>query len=112
MALTYKDQECLERLRALFYRAHSLDHPVSDLEVLTWGDSTDLWAEQQIRYRGWGFAATEAVVREARIVRGRARRAFERAQKMQPLAAHAGVDPFDALMPVCTPDDCATTEAP
>jgi hypothetical protein len=37
--------------------------------VLRFLDDPELWAEHQIRYRGWGYSVTEKIVRRARILR-------------------------------------------
>lgn len=76
-ALTPK--ECLQRLRVLFRDAHKAT-PLDDHQVLNWAEHPDLWATHQIAHRGWSYLATEAVVRQCRSLRKRARQALEAAQ--------------------------------
>lgn len=104
------DDEILRRLRKLYKDAFHIHHEPSDADVLRWADTPELWAEQEIRHRGKSFFMAEAVVRNCRIWRVRARRAFEAAA-----AAAAGADPFDPLMPSCATGNCpipAEGEAP
>lgn len=69
-------QQCLLRLRALYRDAFKRDG-ATDQEVLAWGKSPDSWATWQIRQFGWSYLATEAVVRQCRILYSRAARALE-----------------------------------
>jgi hypothetical protein len=90
------DDEILLRLRQLYKDAFHIHTEPSDADVLRWADAPELWAEHQIRFRGWSWYACEGTVRHCRQYRARARRAYEAA------AARAnGADPFDPLMPVC-----------
>lgn len=43
--------------------------PVGHAAVLEFLQNPELWAEHQIRYRGWGYPVTEKIVRRARILR-------------------------------------------
>lgn len=60
----------LHRLRKLYADAHHCEPP-SDQHALDWAARPELWAEHQIRYRGWGYIVTEATVREARRLSNR-----------------------------------------
>ncbi len=60
----------LHRLRKLYADAHHCEPP-SDQHALDWARKPELWAEHQIRYRGWGYIVTEATVREARRLSNR-----------------------------------------
>ena len=60
----------LHRLRKLYADAHHCAPP-SDQHAIDWAKAPELWAEHQIRYRGWGYIATEATVREARRLSNR-----------------------------------------
>jgi len=52
-------------LRKLFKDAHSCE--ASSIAVaIEWANNLPLWAEHQIKYRGWSYLATEATVREGR----------------------------------------------
>jgi hypothetical protein len=89
------DDEILRRLRKLYTDAFHISTEPADADVLRWAESPELWAEHEIRHRGKSFHVAEAVVRNCRIMRSRARRAVEAA------GAHRldGTDPFDALVP-------------
>lgn len=76
-ALSPKD--CLSRLRVLFRDAHKAN-ALDDHQVLDWADHPDLWATHQIAHRGWSYNAAEAVVRQCRSLRKRARIALEAQQ--------------------------------
>lgn len=91
--------EILSRLRKLYKDAHKVPHEPSDADVLRWADAPELWAEHQIRHRGWSWEVCEATIRNCRIMRRRARRAVEAAAPA-PAPAPTGTDPFDPLMPV------------
>lgn len=67
-------QQCLQRLRVIYRDAMKCD-PINDDVVLTWAAAPELWATQQIAHRGWSFMAAEAVVRQCRILRRRAKQA-------------------------------------
>lgn len=95
------DDEILRRLRKLYQDAFRIHFEPADADVLRWADAPELWAEHEIRHRGKSFHMAEAVVRNCRIMRGRARRA---AEALAPLPN--GTDPFDHLMPACTDGDC------
>lgn len=71
--------DCLARLRVLFRDAQRCE-PHDDHQVLSWADNPDLWATHQIAHRGWSFMAAEAVVRQCRSLRKRARQAVEAAK--------------------------------
>lgn len=109
------DDEILRRLRKLYQDAFHIHHEPSDADVLRWADSPELWAEHEIRHRGKSFLVAEAVVRNCRIMRKRARRAAEKAaadvlelrEELADLVGQArladeiprGTDPFDSLIP-------------
>lgn len=87
-------ENILLRLRQVYKDAHHIHHKPADADVLRWADAPELWAEHQIRYRGWSWSACESTVCYCRSYRKRARLAYEAA------AARAnGSDPFDPLMP-------------
>lgn len=69
-------KECLAKLRVLFRDAHKAN-ALDDHQVVDWADHPDLWATHQIAHRGWSFLAAEAVVRQCRSLRKRARLALE-----------------------------------
>ena len=93
-------EQCLAQLRVLYRDAFKIDK-FDDNSVLLWASRPELWAEHQIRYRGWGYHATEAVVRNCRMLRRRAEiAAYANA------SAPAGADAFDPLMP----ESCTLTE--
>lgn len=85
-------EQCLRELRALHCSAFKIGHLADSSVVLAWANSPELWAEHQIRFRRWSFHAAEAVVRQCRILRGRATRALPTHQLPKS-------DPFDPLMP-------------
>jgi hypothetical protein len=58
-------QTALHRLRRLYRDAHHCEPP-SDQHAIDWAKSPELWAKHQIRFRNWGYLATEATVRECR----------------------------------------------
>ena len=60
----------LHRLRKLYADAHHCEPP-TDQHAIDWAAKPELWAEHQIRYRGWGYIVTEATVREARRLSNR-----------------------------------------
>lgn len=93
-------EQCLAQLRVLYRDAFKID-TFDDNSVLLWANSPELWAEHQIRHRGWGYHATEAVVRNCRILRKRAALAV-----LTAAPAPAGTDAFDPLMP----ESCPPTE--
>lgn len=63
MPISY--ERSLSRLRVIYRDAHHCEPP-TDQHALDWAAKPELWAEHQIRYRGWSWHATEATVREAR----------------------------------------------
>lgn len=67
---------CLLKLRTLYRDAFKCT-PDSDEVVLGWAAHPENWATWQIRHFGWSFHATEAVVRQCRILHPRASRASE-----------------------------------
>lgn len=69
----------LHRLRKLYRDAHHCEPP-SDDHVREWAGNPLLWATHQIRYRGWDYPATDAVVRECRRLHARIER-FETQQQ-------------------------------
>jgi hypothetical protein len=85
------------KLARLYRDAFKVD-PASPENVLRWAESPELWAEQQIRYRNWGWHAVEAVVRNCRALRNRAAMALAEGLVPSPPPA-SGEDPFDPLMP-------------
>ena len=64
-------QLAYEKAEALYRSAHKVHEPrpVGVIDVRRFIDKPELWAEHQIRYKGWGWHATERVVRRARILR-------------------------------------------
>lgn len=72
-------EQCLQRLRVIYRDAFKCQ-PENDEAVMCWAESPYLWATHQIRFRNWSFMATEAVVRQCRIYRKRARQAVENAK--------------------------------
>jgi hypothetical protein len=64
-------QQALQRLRNLYRDAFKVA-PASDDILIAWAKAPELWATQQIAHRNWSFMATEAVVRQCRILRKRA----------------------------------------
>jgi hypothetical protein len=73
-ALSPKD--CLSKLRTLYRDAFKCD-PADDQAVLDWAKAPDSWATWQVRQFGWSYLATEAVVRQCRILYSRAARAAD-----------------------------------
>lgn len=69
-------EQSLAKLRTIFRDAFKCD-PLDNHQVLDWADHPDLWATHQIAHRGWSYMAAEAVVRQCRILRKRARIALE-----------------------------------
>lgn len=65
-----KPETALHRLRKLFYDAHHC-HAATDQQALDWAAKPEIWAEHQIRFRGWSWYATEATVRSARELHNR-----------------------------------------
>lgn len=63
--MSIKPETALHRLRILYRDAHHCDPP-TDGHAIDWAAKPELWAEHQIRFRGWSWHATEATVREAR----------------------------------------------
>lgn len=93
-------EQCLAQLRVLYRDAFKID-TFDDNSVLLWASSPELWAEHQIRHRGWSYYGAEGVVRHCRILRKRAAIAV-----LTAATEPAGADAFDSLMPEC----CTTTE--
>lgn len=69
-------EQSLQRLTALYRDAFRCD-PDSPHVVIAWAEKPELWAEHQLRHRGWSWHACEAIVRQCRIHRRRARIAME-----------------------------------
>lgn len=63
--MTISPETALHRLRKLYRDAHHCDAP-SDQHAIDWAKAPELWAEHQIRFRGWSWHVTESTVREAR----------------------------------------------
>lgn len=63
-------ETALHRLRKLYYDAHHCQPP-TDQHALDWAAKPELWAEHQIRFRGWSWYATESTVRSARQLHNR-----------------------------------------
>lgn len=63
--MTLSIETAFHRLRKLYRDAHHCEPP-TDQHAIEWAGKPELWAEHQIRYRGWSYQATEATVREAR----------------------------------------------
>lgn len=85
-------QQCFRDLRALHSSAFKTHLYADPSVVLEWANHPELWAEYQIRYRGWSFHAAESVVRQCRILRKRAALAIATYEP-------TGSDPYDPLMP-------------
>jgi hypothetical protein len=68
--MTLDPQTALHRLLKLYRDAHHCDAPTNQ-HALDWARSPELWAEHQVRYRGWSWHAAEATVREARRLSNR-----------------------------------------
>lgn len=68
MALT--PETALHRLRRLYRDAHHCEPP-TDGHAINWAAKPELWAEHQIRFRGWSFHVVESTVREARRLSNR-----------------------------------------
>ena len=64
------DELSLCRLRVLYRDAHHCEPP-TDQHAIEWAAKPELWAEHQIRFRGWTWHATEATVKEARRLSNR-----------------------------------------
>lgn len=86
-------EQCLGRLRVLYRDAFKID-TFDNNSVIAWAEHPELWAEQQIRHRGWSYWAVEAIVRQCRAYRKRA--AIAALTAIPPIP---GNDPFDPLMP-------------
>lgn len=82
MALS--DLENLQRLRKLYIDAFHITHQPSDADVLAWADAPELWAEHEIRHRNKSYYMVEAVVRNCRIMRRRARVAYTQCSSLAP----------------------------
>jgi hypothetical protein len=96
---TIPHEEILLRLRKIYKDAfHITDSNPADADVLRWADAPELWAEDQIRFRGWSWSACESTIRHCRTYRKRARFAYEAAA----IRAN-GCDPFDPLFPCTVP---------
>lgn len=68
--MTISPETALHRLRKLYRDAHHCDAP-SDQHAIDWAKAPELWAENQIRFRGWSWHVTESTVREARRLHNR-----------------------------------------
>jgi hypothetical protein len=69
-SMTLSLETALHRLRKLYRDAHHCEPP-SDQHAIDWAAKPELWAEHQIRFRGWGWIVTESTVREARRLHNR-----------------------------------------
>lgn len=69
-------EQSLQFLRKLYRQAYRCD-PACNEAVIGWAESPELWATHQVRFKEWSYLATEAVVRQCRIHRKRARQAME-----------------------------------
>jgi hypothetical protein len=67
-------QQCLHKLRAMYRNAFKRE-ATDDQAVLDWAANPESWATWQVRQFGWSYLATEAVVRQCRILHRRAARA-------------------------------------
>ena len=74
------------RLRRLYRDANHCE-PASNQHALAWAQRPELWAEHQIRFRGWSWAAADSTVRNCRILVNRIAAAAHR----------KGVDPADLV---------------
>jgi hypothetical protein len=64
-------RQCLIKLRSMYRDAYKCD--AADTQaVLDWAANPYTWATWQIRQFGWSYLATEAVVRQCRILHKRA----------------------------------------
>lgn len=103
---TISNEACLNRLRIIYRDAFKIPlHSITNEQVIDWATAPELWAEHQIRYRGWTYHATEATIRQCRILRKRA----SLAAQQQAAEALAGHDPFDPLLP-CVDGSCSLTQ--
>ena len=68
--MSLSPETALHRLRKLYRDAHHCDAP-SDGHLFDWAAKPELWAEHQIRFRGWSWHVTESTVREARRLHNR-----------------------------------------
>ena len=89
------------RLRRLYRDANHCD-ATSNQQVLDWALKPELWAEHQIRYRNWGWAATEATVRQCRSLSARVCQGADHTGQT-PGAFVAGL-PFPELLSVIEED--------
>ena len=69
-SMTISLETALHRLRKLYRDAHHCEPP-SDQHAIEWAAKPELWAEHQIRFRGWGWIVTESTVRQARRLHNR-----------------------------------------
>jgi hypothetical protein len=78
-------ERCLSRLRVVYRDAHHCEPP-TDQHAIDWAAKPELWAEHQIRFRGWSWHATEATVREARRLNNCLKAAELPLQQQEPAA--------------------------
>lgn len=83
--VTISPETALHRLRRLYRDAHHCEAP-TDQHAIDWAKAPELWAEHQIRFRGWGFIVTESTVREARKLYNRIHAANLPLQQEEPAA--------------------------
>lgn len=103
------NQKCLKRLRVLYRDAFKVPlESISNDVAVEWAARPELWAEHQIRYRGYTFYAAEAVVRQCRILHKRA--AIAATELAAVAAAEArGEDRYDPLLP-CIDGSCSLAQ--
>lgn len=96
--------DALRRLRRLYRAAHHINNTIiDDYQVIAWTEEPNLcsWATHQIRSRNQSYPAIEAVVENARLLRGLAQQAqLQTHVHPEPVTTPDGADPFDPLMPV------------
>ncbi len=100
----FTSNDALCRLRRLYRGAHHVSHAIiDDTQVIAWAEEPNLcsWATHQIRSRNQSYPAIEAVVENARLLRGLAQQAqLQTHVHPEPVTTADGTDPFDPLMPV------------
>jgi hypothetical protein len=83
--MTLSLETAQHRLRKLYRDAHHCEPP-SEGHAINWAAKPELWAEHQIRFRGWSYQATESTVREARRLSNRISVAAMPQQQQEPAA--------------------------
>lgn len=68
--MTLSPETAMVRLRRLYRDANHCDATSNEL-AHKWALAPEIWAEHQIRFRNWGYAVTEATVRNCRLLTAR-----------------------------------------